>query len=133
MDGHDYATMNSMTRPVWDRFFRQFLYYLAGYDTVAVTSSIPPRTIGNAYGASDAVDPSGITFHPDPDPGLLITKAGTHIVTLFDLSGRKIREERGAAFPRDYDFRAALKGGRGIYLVQAAVQGAVRTRKFVLR
>ena len=39
MEAHDLVTMNAMTQPVWDKFYTQFMYYIAGYDTVAVAMS----------------------------------------------------------------------------------------------
>jgi hypothetical protein len=132
MEGHDLNTQNSMTQAIWDRYFKQFMYYIAGYDTMAVTSAVNPSH-SNAGGAnvSYAIDASGITFHPGAQPGVLITKAGNHIVSLYDLSGKKIREERSRVSPIDYDFSADLAGKHGVYVLRVAVPGAARSQKLV--
>jgi hypothetical protein len=130
MEGHDLTTLNSMTQAVWDRFFRQFLYYIAGYDTTAVTAVAHPGAGAGGAQAAYAVDASGITFHPGAQPGVLITKAGAHIVGLYDLSGKKIREVRGAASPIDYGFASELAGKSGIYVLRVRASGAVRSRMY---
>lgn len=133
MEGHDLTTMNSMTQPIWDKFFKQFMYYLAGYDTTAVTSVNPSRYQGGGSGSAYEIDPSGITFHPAGQTGVLITKPGSHVVTLFDMSGRKVREERGATSPVDYDFTGDLAGKHGLYVMRVSVSGASRTQRIMLQ
>ena len=129
MEGHDLTTMNSMTQAVWDRYFKQFMYYLAGYDTAAVTSAVNPSRKDAEANAAYAIDGSGITFHPSAQAGVLITKAGNHIVTLYDMSGKKVREERSRISPIDYDFSADLAGKRGVYVLRVSVPGASRTQR----
>ncbi|MEO7426154.1 MAG: ThuA domain-containing protein [Fibrobacteria bacterium] len=130
MEGHDLTTQTSMTLAVWDRYFKQFMYYMAGYDTSSVTTSVgnPSR---NDASASYGIDASGITFHPGSQPGVLVSKAGRPIVTLFDLSGKMIREEKGRVSPVDYDFSADVAGKHGVYVLRVAVSGKVRSQKFV--
>jgi hypothetical protein len=131
MEGHDLLTMNSMTQAIWDRYFKQFMYYMAGYDTTAVTAINPNRKDG-AH-ASYGIDASGITFHPSSQPGVLITKPGQHIVTLYDMSGKKVREERSQVSPVDYDFSADVAGKRGVYVIRVAASGASRTQRLFLQ
>jgi hypothetical protein len=132
MEGHDLNTMNSMTQAIWDRYFKQFMYYLAGYDTVAVPTAVNPSR-RNGDNAAYAVDPSGITFHPGNQAGVLITKPGNHIVTLYDLSGKKVREERSRVSPIDYDFSADVAGKRGVYVLRVAVPGLSRSQRLILQ
>jgi hypothetical protein len=133
-EGHDLTTMASMTQPVWDRFFKQFLYYIAGYDTVKIITAIAPPGSGTGGAAVPlSLDPCGVTFHPGAAPGVLITKAGDHIVALYDLSGRKIREERSRVSPIDYDFGPELAGKPGVYVMRVAVHGKMRSAKALLR
>jgi hypothetical protein len=130
MEGHDLTTQTSMTQAIWDRYFKQFMYFMAGYDTVAVGPSAvnPSRNDANvSYG----IDASGITFHPGSQPGVLVSKAGSHIVTLYELSGKMIREEKGRASPVDYDFSADVAGKHGVYVLRVAVSGKIRSQKFV--
>jgi hypothetical protein len=132
MEGHDLTTMTSMTQAIWDRYFKQFMYYMAGYDTAVVTSAVNPfRNDAGGANASYAIDASGITFHPGVQPGVLITKAGNHIVALYDLSGKKIREERSRVSPIDYDFSSDLAGKHGVYVLRVAAPGVTRSQKFV--
>ena len=126
MEAHDLITMNAMTQPVWDKFYKQFMYFMAGYDTTAVT--------GLARGAKDsefAVDPSGITFHSIDQAGVFINKAGKHVVSLFDMQGHKVKEIRGDKFPVDYDLSGELKNARGgVYVVRVAIAGGlVRSKR----
>jgi hypothetical protein len=122
MEAHDLITMQAMTQPVWDRFYKQFMYFVAGYDTVEVG-------VGLARGAKDsefAVDPSGVTFHSTDQAGVFINKAGRHVVSLFDMKGHKIKEIRGDKFPVDYDLSGELKSARGgVYVVRVALSGGV--------
>jgi hypothetical protein len=127
MEGHDQVTMNAMTQPVWDRFYKQFMYHMAGYDTVEVP-------LGLARGAKDpefAVDPSGVTFHSTDQAGVFINKAGRHVVSLFDMKGHKIKEIRGDKFPVDYDLGGELKKARGgVYVMRVALAGGlVRSKR----
>jgi hypothetical protein len=134
MEGHDLSTLNSMTQPIWDRFFRQFMYFIAGYDSMEVSTAIPPSVSGRgAAGSPYAPHPSGITFRDGAEPGVLITKGGSHVVALYDLSGKLIREERGQDSPVEYVFSRELSGKRGVYLMSARVSGAARSRKILLR
>jgi hypothetical protein len=129
MEGHDLVTMNAMTQPVWDRFFKQFMYYVAGYDTTLVTG-IAGKTVPEM---TDGLDASGITFHPSDQAGVLISKPGSHIVTLFDMAGHKVKELRGSRVPVDYNLGGELKGARtGIYVLRVNVAGAVRTKRFFI-
>jgi hypothetical protein len=132
MEGHDLMTMNSMTQAIWDRYFKQFMYYMAGYDTTAVTTAVNPNR-KDGLNASFGIDASGITFHPSSQPGVLITKPGQHIVTLYDLSGKKVREERSQVSPVDYDFSADAAGKRGVYVIRVAASGASRTQRLFLQ
>src|SRR6185295_18252366 len=111
MEGHDLVTMNNMTRVVWDKYFKQFMYYIAGYDTVPVGTSIHNPNL------DFALDASGVTFHP-ADMGVLINKAGNHVVDVFDMTGHKVREIRGSRVPVDYNLGNELKGSKhGVYVM----------------
>lgn len=129
MEGHDLTTMTSMTQATWDRYFKQFMYFLAGYDTASVTTTVNPSR--KDAGAPYAIDASGITFHPNAQPGVLVSKAGNHIVALYDVSGKLIREERSRVSPIDYDFSADLAGKHGVYVLRVAAPGVTRSQKFV--
>ncbi len=126
MEGHDLITQTAMTTAMWDRFFKQFMYYLAGYDTTLVTSVGPHSNPGFE------LDRSGITFHPD-DVGVLITKPGAHLVSICDIAGRQIKAMRGDRAPVDYNFSREIKGaGKGIYVVRVAVAGGVKSKRFLI-
>ncbi len=129
MEAHDLITMNAMTQPVWDRFYKQFMYYVAGYDTLELP-------LGLARGAKDAefaLDPSGVTFHSTDQAGVVINKAGRHVVSLFDMQGRTLKEIRGDKFPVDYDLGGELKNARGgVYVIRVALAGgAVRSQRIL--
>jgi hypothetical protein len=125
MEGHDLITMNAMTQPVWDRFFKQFMYYMAGYDSTEIGVGISGKVIP---GFETGLDASGITFHPGNQAGVFISKPGSHIVSLFDMSGRKLKEIRGNRAPVDYDLNDQLIGARsGIYVLRVTVAGTART------
>jgi hypothetical protein len=82
---------------------------------------------------TDGLDASGITFHPSDQAGVLISKPGSHIVTLFDMAGHKVKELRGSRVPVDYNLGGELKGARtGIYVLRVNVAGAVRTKRFFI-
>ncbi len=128
MEGHDQNTMKSMTTAVWDRYYRQFMYYLAGYDSTLITP------IALKHDLNMGVNKSGITFHPSEEAGVLITKAGYHTVGLYDIAGHKITEERGNKTPIDYNFSASLNGLRsGVYIMRVAVPGAARSARIFVR
>jgi hypothetical protein len=130
MEGHDLNTMQSMGQAVWDKFFKQFMYYMAGYDSSAVTA------IGTGRDGSipEAMDKSGITFHRGEDAGVLITRPGNHLVALYDMAGRRLYQDHGTQTPVDYDVSEKLHGVRpGIYVLRVAVPGAIRTKRILIR
>jgi hypothetical protein len=134
MEGHALETMNDFNRggdagnPMWDKFFTQFMYYMAGYDTVT-TAVKGPRT-----DKEFAVNRDGITFHPQDEVGVMISEAGNHQVTLFDMSGRKMKEYKGATFPIDYNFSDAMQGAKsGVYVVRAALGRNIKSKRFIVR
>ena len=124
MEGHDTITMGAMTRPVWDRFFKQFMYWMAGYDTSAAVAIVGSKSI-----LDFSMDPSGISFHP-AEVGVLINKPGHHIVTLYDMAGHKIKEERGSKIPIDYNWNEELKSRKGVYVMRVTVPGGFKSRRF---
>lgn len=125
MEGHDKVTMNAMTQTVWDRFYKQFMYYIAGYDTAEVVS------IGRPGQDMLALDRSGVSFHPN-DPGVFIARPGAHSIALYDLSGRLIRELRGRK-PADYNLTQYIQGARhGVFVVRVSHAGRVHSRRYVL-
>jgi hypothetical protein len=132
MEGHDLVTMQAMTQPVWDKFFKQFMYYMAGYDTTLIPLGISDK---NLQGLESGLDKSGATFHSaDGHAGVLITKPGAHVVSLFDMAGHRIKEIRGNKAPVDYDLDDELAGARGgVYVMRVALPGAVRTQRILIR
>ena len=130
MEGHDLFTMQAMTQAVWDKFFKQFMYYMAGYDSTLVSTSI-----GNRHGAlPQAINKSGITFHEGEDAGVLITHAGNHLVSLYDMTGKQLYQDHGAQAPTDYDVNEKLHGVRpGVYVLRVAVPGAVQSKRILIR
>jgi hypothetical protein len=124
MEGHGQVTMNSMTKPVWDRFFKQFMYYIAGYDSTQVTTSIQSP-------AGFILDRSGVSFHPSDEAGVLISRPGAHLVSLFDMAGHRIKEFRGTSSPMDYDLKSEMKAaGKGVYVLRVITPGMVRSKRF---
>ncbi len=130
MEGHDKNMMNAMTQAIWDRYYKQFMYYLAGYDSTLVgTSMNAPK-----HDLYMGVDRSGITFHPSEAASVLITKPGYHIVALYDIAGHKITEERGNKTPFDYNFSANMNGLRsGVYIMRVVVPGAARSGRVIVK
>ena len=126
MEGHDKVTMNNMTQIVWDKYFKQFMYYIAGYDTVLVTTGINKSTL------DFSMDASGITFHPT-EVGVLINKRGFHTVTLYDIAGHTVKQARGNQVPVDYNWNDDLKSKSGVYLMRVAIPGSVKVRRFFVR
>lgn len=125
MEAHDAVTKNSMGTANWDRFFKQFMYWMAGYDTVEVVS------VGRPGQSVLAMDASGISFHPR-DPGVFIGKPGAHSVALYELSGRLIQELRGRK-ATDYNLTQYLKGAKhGVYVVRVSVAGRIQSRRYIL-
>jgi hypothetical protein len=132
MEGHDQGTMDDFNRggdpknPMWDKYWTQFMYYLAGYESATVTAD--PRAQ-----LDFRLDDDGITFHPENAPGVLISAKGAHRATLIDMTGRTLKEYRGSAGPIDYDFTSALQGARGgVYVMRIAVGNHVKSKRFVL-
>ncbi len=127
MEGHDLNIMNSMTTPVWDRFFRQFLYSVAGYDTIPLISAVK-TDLGFRLQAS------GITFHPSDAPGVLITRPGMHTVSLLAMNARKLKEVRSGASPVDYDFGSDLRGAEsGVYVLRVSLPGMETSKRFLVK
>ncbi len=125
MEGHDKITMNAMGQAAWDRFYKQFMYYIAGYDTVEVVS------IGRPGQDMLAMDRSGISFHPE-NPGVFISKPGVHSVALFDLSGRLVKELHGRK-STDYNLTQYLKAAKhGVYVVRVSLSGHTQSHRYVL-
>jgi Trehalose utilisation len=128
MEAHDLVTMQCMGTAVWDKFFTQFLYYIAGYDSIVVPTTIRPGKSETSF----AVDQSGITFHPDDQAGVYISKSGSHVVSLFDMAGHKVQEIRGNKAPVDYNLESDFKGAKaGIYVMRVALAGGrVGSKRF---
>lgn len=131
MEAHDLVTMQALTEPIWDKFFTQFLYYIAGYDTTAAGTSV--RRAGHAD-LDFALDPSGVTFHPGNGAGVLIDKRGRHAVALTDLSGHLVKEYRGQGGLADYDLSGEMaRSGPGIYFLRVTLPGLTRTKRLLQR
>jgi hypothetical protein len=128
MEAHDLVTMNAMGQANWDRFFKQFMYYIAGYDTVEVSTAI-----GRPTREMLAIDRSGVSFH-SKEPGVLITAAGGHVVSLYDLSGRQIKRLVGRKVPADYNFSDFIPrtGKQGVYVVKVNVGKKTMSRRYIL-
>ncbi|MEO6097288.1 MAG: ThuA domain-containing protein [Fibrobacteria bacterium] len=126
MEGHDLETMKIMGQANWDKFFRNFMYHMAGYDTVLVPTSIKsPEKL--------SLDASGVSFHPMNEPGVYISKPGSHSVSLFDVSGHLVKEIRGNRTPVDYDFESELKDvQKGIYVMRVVVPGGAKSKRFLV-
>ncbi|MDB5049180.1 MAG: Trehalose utilization [Fibrobacteres bacterium] len=128
MEGHDQITMQAMTQAVWDKFFKQFMYYMAGYDSTEV-----PTGLSQKDGTEMGVDASGITFHSPDKAGVFISKPGYHVISLFDMAGHKLKEIRGSESPADFDLSPALQGAKsGVYAMRVTVGGASRTGRFLI-
>ena len=126
MEAHDKVTMNAMGQATWDRFFKQFMYYIAGYDTVEVTTAI-----GKPANEQFNLDRSGISFH-SKEPGVLITAKGPHLVALYELSGKLIKQVSGSKSPVDYNFVQYLPGTRkGVYVMRVSAGKRVMNREFI--
>ena len=127
MEAHDLITMNAMTQANWDRFFKQFMYYIAGYDTVEV-----PTAIGKPGTETFNLNRSGVSFHAN-EPGVLITAKGPHSVALYEMSGKLIKRVTGSKAPVDYNFIQYLPASRkGVYVVRVTVGKKVMNRQFIL-
>jgi len=124
MEGHDKVTMNAMGQATWDRFFKQFMYYIAGYDTVAVTS------IGRPGQYRLALDKSGISFHSN-DPGVFISAGGAHAVALYDPQGKLVKQVVGRKTPVDYNFSSYLQAKRAMYVMKVNVGNKSMSRRFI--
>jgi hypothetical protein len=130
MEGHDLFTMQAMTQAVWDKFFKQFMYYMAGYDSTVV----PTNAVHKEGSIPQAINKSGITFHDGEDAGVLITRAGNHLVSLYDMTGKQLYQDHGTQVPMDYDVNEKLHGVRpGIYVMRVAVPGAVQSKRIFIR
>ena len=129
MEGHDLVTMNAMTQAVWDRFFKQFMYYIAGYDTAEVNTAI-----GRPTRETVAIDRSGVSFHAN-EPGVLITAPGGHAVALYDLSGRQLKRIVGRKVPVDYnfsDFVTPRSDKQAVYVLKVESGKKMMTRRYIL-
>jgi|GEM_PF-4750378 len=127
MEAHDLTTRNNMGQANWDRFFKQFMYWMAGYDTVPVVS------IGRANAGIQSIDRSGISFHSKV-PGVFITAKGGHTVSLYDLSGKRLKHYVGRQGPVNYsNLTDGLKGAskRGVYIVKVSAGKKVATRRYI--
>ena len=83
-EGHDKTTQTELTQAVWDRFFKQMLFYIAGYDTLATTNVVPKY----------ARNQSGVSFDPAA-MSVFVEKPGYHKVGLYDVEGKKFDEAAG--------------------------------------
>jgi hypothetical protein len=125
MEAHDLITMNAMGRDTWDRFYKQFMYYIAGYDTTEVTS------IGKPGQEQLALNRSGVSFHTT-EPGVFVSKGGAHVVALYNLQGKMIKQISGRKTPVDYNFASYLPAKRGVFLVKVSVGNKVSSHRFIL-
>ena len=79
------------------------------------------------------LESSGITFHPKDEVGALISAPGYHTVALFDMSGKKIREEHGNVAPIDYNFAQNMHGAKsGVYVLRVAVGKMVKSKRYAI-
>lgn len=127
MEGHDLVTMNGMGQANWDRFFKQFMYYIAGYDTVEVTA------VGRPTDEQLVLDRSGVSFHAN-EPGVLITAPGGHAVALYDLSGRQLKRVVSRKVPVDYNFSDFVPRAskQGVYLLKVNIGKKSMSRRYIL-
>src|SRR6185436_17184451 len=70
MEAHNLTTMADFTPTVWDKFWTQFMYYIAGYSAVTVVTNPGARL-------DFPLDRDGITFHPGGAAGVLAGRAPT--------------------------------------------------------
>lgn len=122
-EGHDTKTATELTQAVWDRFFKQMIYYVAGYDTISTVGVVPD------YARSH----SGISFD-EKAMAVFIEKPDYHKVGLYDLEGRKFDEAAGRGVA-EYNFeatRSKLKTGVYIMRVDYGSTGTV-TKRYVIR
>lgn len=78
-EGHDASTEKAMTQPVWDRFFKQMLYYVAGYDTLDVSPILQGKPS----------DKAGISFEASR-MGVTVQIPGPYRIRILDVRGRAI-------------------------------------------
>jgi hypothetical protein len=127
MEGHDLTTMTSMHVDVWNKFFKQFMYYMAGYDSIEVSTNVK-------IPANMNIEPSGITFHPSDEVGVFLSLPGNHRVSLFDVAGHLVKEINGSTSPIDYDFSKDLQGAKsGIYVMRVTLGNKVASKRFYVR
>jgi hypothetical protein len=122
-EGHDATTQTQLTQAVHDRFFKQMMFYVAGYDTASAVSALPgyPR------------NHSGISFD-EAAMAVFIEKPGYHKVGLYDVDGRKYDEHSGRGVA-GYDFedtRKRLKTGMYILRVDYGRTGTA-AKRYVVR
>ena len=64
---------------------------------------------------------------------VFVSRPGNHIVALFDMQGRMIKEYRGST-PTDYNFSDLVQQGRsGVYLMRVAAGSAVKSKRFFVQ
>lgn len=118
-EGHSDQTLTQFTQEVWDRFFKQMLFYVAGYDTTSLVSALP------AYFRNH----SGISFDPTA-MAVFIEKPDYHKVGLYDAQGTNHGEFSGRGVA-EYNFeenRRKLRNGVYVLRVEYGQRGNVSNR-----
>jgi hypothetical protein len=123
-EGHDSRTMTEFTQAVWDRLFKQMMYYVAGYDTLETPSAIVP-----GYARSH----SGISFD-ESAMAVFIEKTGHHKVGIYDTKGQKFDEAVGLGVA-EYNFEETRKRLKsGLYFLRVDYSGKnTATRRYVVK
>jgi hypothetical protein len=124
-EGHDATTRNQMTGAIHDKFFKQMIYYIAGYDTLPATGIVRP---------SYARDRSGISFNPRAMEVFIDTK-GAHRVSVWTLSGLRVSQVSGfgrARYGRDSEALGMWNPKSGVYVMTVESGKTVSSRKYII-
>jgi Trehalose utilisation len=117
-EGHDTNTEKAMTQPVWDRFFKQMLYYVAGYDTLDVSPILQRKPS----------DKAGISFEASR-MGVTIQNPGPYRIRILDVRGRAIHLATGTG-QQKHSFNEIYKRLQpGLYTLRVECENGISVSK----
>jgi len=119
-EGHDQTTYNELTPAVWDRFFKQMIFYTAGYDTSGVTGVAPRPDYARSY--------SGISFNPQT---IGVYVEGKHSVQVINSAG-KVVMKNGHTQSNEYNFSQELNSAPGLYILRVSNAKGTSSRKYLV-